>query len=53
MTALRAVIPGPRRAGSTIRRIRLRDDPAATLSAYPWPICQLAVTGLGHTSPPC
>jgi hypothetical protein len=27
------------------------DDPAATLSAYPRPIRQLAVTGLGHDQP--
>jgi len=29
----------------------VHDDPAATLSAYPRPIRQLAVTGLGHDQP--
>ena len=29
----------------------MHDDPAATLSAYPRPIRQLAVTGLGHDQP--
>ena len=33
------------------RRVRVHDDPAATLSAYPRPIRQLAVTGLGHDQP--
>ena len=40
-----------RRAGNKTRRIRVHDDPAATLSAYPRPIRQLAVTGLGHDQP--
>jgi hypothetical protein len=39
------------RAGNTTRRIRVHDDPAAALSAYPRPIRQLAVTGLGHDQP--
>jgi hypothetical protein len=39
------------RAGNTTRRARVHDDPAATLSAYPRPIRQLAVTGLGHDQP--
>jgi hypothetical protein len=33
------------------RRVKVHDDPAATLSAYPRPIRQLAVTGLGHDQP--
>ena len=36
------------RAGNKTRRIKVHDDPAAVLSAYPRPIRQLAVTGLGH-----
>jgi hypothetical protein len=39
------------RAGGKTRRIRVHDDPAAQLSAYPRPIRQLAVTGLGHDQP--
>ena len=39
------------RAGNKTRRVRVHDDPAATLSAYPRPIRQLAVTGLGHDQP--
>ena len=39
------------RAGNTTRRVRVHDDPAALLSAYPRPIRQLAVTGLGHDQP--
>jgi hypothetical protein len=39
------------RAGGKTRRIRVHDDPAAVLSAYPRPIRQLAVTGLGHDQP--
>jgi hypothetical protein len=39
------------RAKNTTRRIRVHDNPAATLSAYPRPIRQLAVTGLGHDQP--
>jgi hypothetical protein len=39
------------RAGSRTRRVRVHDDPAATLSAYPRPLRQLAVTGLGHDQP--
>ena len=39
------------RAGGKTRRIKVHDDPAATLSAYPRPIRQLAVTGLGHDQP--
>ncbi len=36
------------RAVNKTRRIRVHDDPATALSAYPRPIRQLAVTGLGH-----
>jgi hypothetical protein len=36
------------RAGGTTRRVKVHDNPAALLSAYPRPIRQLAVTGLGH-----
>ena len=39
------------RAGGKTRRIRVHDDPAAQLSAYPRPIRQLAVTGLGRDQP--
>jgi hypothetical protein len=39
------------RAGGRTRRVKIHDDPAATLSAYPRPIRQLAVTGLGHDQP--
>jgi hypothetical protein len=39
------------RAGNKTRRIRVHDDPAALLSAYPRPIRQVAVTGLGHDQP--
>ena len=39
------------RAGNKTRRIKVHDDPAAVLSAYPRPIRQLAVTGLGHDQP--
>jgi Transposase DDE domain group 1 len=39
------------RAKHTTRRVRVHDDPAATLSAYPRPVRQLAVTGLGHDQP--
>jgi hypothetical protein len=39
------------RAGGTTRRVKVHDDPAALLSAYPRPIRQLAVTGLGHDQP--
>jgi Transposase DDE domain group 1 len=39
------------RAGGKTRRIKAHDDPAAQLSAYPRPIRQLAVTGLGHDQP--
>jgi Transposase DDE domain group 1 len=39
------------RAKNTTRRIRVHDDPATQLSAYPRPIRQLAVTGLGHDQP--
>ena len=33
------------------RRVKVHDDPTAQLSAYPRPIRQLAVTGLGHDQP--
>jgi hypothetical protein len=39
------------RAGNKTRRVRVHDDPAALLPAYPRPIRQLAVTGLGHDQP--
>jgi hypothetical protein len=39
------------RAGNTTRRVKVHDDPAAQLPAYPRPIRQLAVTGLGHDQP--
>jgi hypothetical protein len=39
------------RAGNKTRRVKVHDDPAAQLSAYPRPIRQLAVTGLGHDQP--
>ena len=39
------------RAGSRTRKVRVHDNPAATLSAYPRPIRQLAVAGLGHDQP--
>jgi hypothetical protein len=39
------------RAGNKTRRVKVHDDPAAQLSAYPSPIRQLAVTGLGHDQP--
>jgi hypothetical protein len=39
------------RAGNTTRRVRVHDDPATQLSAYPRPIRQPAVTGLGHDQP--
>ena len=39
------------RARNTTRRVKVHDDPAAHLSAYPRPIRQLAVTGLGHDQP--
>ena len=38
------------RAGSRTRRVRVHDDPAASL-AYPRPLRQLAVAGLGHDQP--
>jgi hypothetical protein len=39
------------RAGSRTRRVCVHDNPAARLSAYPRPIRQLAVAGLGHDHP--
>ena len=39
------------RAGNKTRHVKVHDDPAAALSAYPRPIRQLAVTGLGHDQP--
>ena len=41
----------PGRAGGRTRRVKVHDDPAATLPACPRPIRQLAVTGLGHDQP--
>ena len=39
------------RAGGKTRRVRVIEDPAATLSAYPGTLRQLAVAGLGHDEP--
>jgi transposase len=39
------------RAGGKTRRVRVLEDPAATLSAYPGTLRQLAITGLGHDEP--
>ena len=39
------------RAGGKTRRVRIIDDPAATLSKYPCTLRQLAVAGLGHDEP--
>ena len=39
------------RAGGRARRVKVHDDPAAELSAYPRPLRQLAATGLGHDQP--
>ncbi len=39
------------RAGNKTRRVKVHDDPEAQLSAYPRPVRQLAVTGLGHDQP--
>ena len=39
------------RAGGRTRRVKIHDNPAAQLSAYPRPLRQLAVTGLGHDQP--
>jgi transposase len=39
------------RAGGRTRRVRVIEDPAATLSAYPGTLRQLAVAGLGHDEP--
>ena len=39
------------RACGRTRRVTVHDDPAAQLSAYPRPLRQLAVTGLGHDQP--
>src|SRR5664279_4942414 len=39
------------RAGGKTRRVRIIDDPAATLSKYPGTLRQLAVAGLGHDEP--
>ncbi|MBE1608044.1 helix-turn-helix domain-containing protein [Actinopolymorpha pittospori] len=39
------------RAGGKTRRVRVIEDPAATLSAYPSTLRQLAITGLGHDEP--
>src|SRR5207247_11082351 len=39
------------RAATKTRRVKVHDDPAASLSAYLRPIRQLAVTGLGHDQP--
>jgi len=39
------------RARNKTSRVRVHDNPVAALSAYPRPIRQLAVTGLGHDQP--
>jgi Transposase DDE domain group 1 len=39
------------RAGGKSRRVRVHENPATTLSAYPGTIRQLAVAGLGHHEP--
>jgi hypothetical protein len=39
------------RAGGRTRRVTVVEDPAATLSAYPGTLRQLAVAGLGHEQP--
>jgi hypothetical protein len=39
------------RAGNKTRRVKVHDNPGTQLSAYPRPIRQLAVTGLGHDQP--
>jgi Transposase DDE domain group 1 len=39
------------RAGNKTRHIRVHDNPATALSAYPRPIRQLAISGLGHDQP--
>jgi transposase len=39
------------RAGGRTRRVKVVEDPAATLSAYPGTLRQLAVAGLGHEQP--
>lgn len=39
------------RAGGKTRRVSVIEDPAATLSAYPGTLRQLAITGLGHDEP--
>jgi len=39
------------RAGGHTRHVKVHDHPATQLSAYPRPIRQLTVTGLGHDQP--
>lgn len=39
------------RAGGRTRRVRLHENPAASLSRYPGTVRQIAVTGLGHDEP--
>ena len=39
------------RAGGKTRRVKVIDDPAATLTSYPGTLRQLAVAGLGHDEP--
>src|SRR5262249_22277263 len=39
------------RAGATSRTVRVVDDPAVRLSAYPATVRQLAITRLGHDDP--
>lgn len=39
------------RAGGRTRRVRVIENPAATLSSYPGTLRQLAVAGLGHDEP--
>ena len=39
------------RAGAKTRKVKVHEDPAARLTAYPGTVRQLAVTGLGHDEP--
>jgi hypothetical protein len=39
------------RAGAKTRKVKVHQDPAAKLTAYPGTVRQLAVTGLGHDEP--
>ncbi|MFF2114303.1 hypothetical protein [Rhodococcus koreensis] len=39
------------RAGGKTRKVKVHENPAATLSAYPGTVRQLAIAGLGHDEP--